>query len=130
MSRNVPLRCFWKSFRISKKLENETFYYMNFQHRGEILFHLHPLIWIFKRFCCPKWFWQKKIHKKSTHLDHSYQKYTLIWPMYISVHPVLFYSLPYNIGSIFRSQKNDISSFQVFFWIRECLKKEEKFLQW
>ena len=39
--------------------------------------HLHPLIWIFKRFWCPKWIWQKFCHKKSTHFDHSYLKYAL-----------------------------------------------------
>ena len=26
--------------------------------------HLHPFIWIFKRFGCPKWFWQKFCQKK------------------------------------------------------------------
>ena len=25
--------------------------------------HLHPLIWIFKQFRCPKWFWQKNLTK-------------------------------------------------------------------
>ena len=39
---------------------------------------LHPLIWIFKQFWRPKWFWQNYCHKKSTHLDHSYLKYALV----------------------------------------------------
>ena len=34
--------------------------------------HLHPLIWIFKRFWCRNF-----CHKKSTCLDHSYLKYAL-----------------------------------------------------
>ena len=39
--------------------------------------HLHPLVWIFKRFWGPKWFWQDFCPKKSIHLDHSYLKYAL-----------------------------------------------------
>ena len=41
---------------------------------------LHTLIWIFKRYWCSRWFWQKFCHKKSTHLDHSYLKYALVQP--------------------------------------------------
>ena len=40
--------------------------------------HLHPLIWIFKRFWCPQCFWQKYCHKKYTQLGHSYLKYALL----------------------------------------------------
>ena len=40
--------------------------------------NLHPLIWIFKRFWCPKWFWEFFCHKKSTLLNHFYLKYALI----------------------------------------------------
>ena len=39
--------------------------------------HLHPLMWIFKRFWCLKWFWQNFCHKKSTPLLHSYLKHAL-----------------------------------------------------
>ena len=42
------------------------------------LTHFHPLIWIFKRFWCPKWFWEFFCHKKSTLLNHFYLKYALI----------------------------------------------------
>ena len=44
--------------------------------------HLHPLIWISKRFWCLKWFCQNFCHKKSTHFDHSYLKsmlYIILW---------------------------------------------------
>ena len=39
--------------------------------------HSQPLTLIFKRFWCPKRFWQNFCHKKMTHLDHSYLKYAL-----------------------------------------------------
>ena len=35
------------------------------------------MIFFFKRFWFPKWFWQNFCHKKSTHLNHSYLKYAL-----------------------------------------------------
>ena len=34
-------------------------------------------MWFFKRFLCPKWFWQNFCLKKSTHLDHSYLRCAL-----------------------------------------------------
>ena len=30
---------------------------------------MHPLIWIFKRLGCPKWFWQKFRHKKTGQVE-------------------------------------------------------------
>ena len=51
---------------------------------------IYTLIWILKRFWFPKWFWLNFCHKKSTHLDHSYLKYTL-------THWYLLYSNRLNI---------------------------------
>ena len=39
--------------------------------------HLHPLVWIFKRFGCPKWFWKSFVTTKPVPWNHSDLKYAL-----------------------------------------------------
>ena len=66
-------KCLSKSLWESKSFKN------GYQRVQMIDILLKYILWydFFKRFGCPKWFWQDFCHKKAGQVNHSYLKYAL-----------------------------------------------------